>query len=139
MIKLITFTDTTEKLLEFNFNEPAFIVAPREPYWITVGATKQTLTLSGNSSFLAYDKEVDRIAASAQDFDFAKFWIQTLYKEDKKILLISSTSDKPLFIFYGTTISIGNIKNSYAEFTVDNKKIYLNNLHWIILTKNTPL
>lgn len=138
MIKLITFTDTTEKLLEFNFNEPAFIVAPREPYWITVGATKQTLTICGNS-FLAYDDSISKTAASAEDFSFAKFWIQTHYKEGEKILLISSSSDKPLFIFYGTTISISNIKNGYAEFTVDNKKIYLNNLHWIILTKNTPL
>lgn len=137
MIKLITFTDTTDKLLEFNFNESTFSITPKER-WITVNAAKQTLTLCGNS-FLAYDETISKTAASAEDFSFAKFWIQTHYKEGEKILLISSTADKPLFIFYGTTISISNIKNGYSEFAVDDKKIYLNNLHWIILTKNTPL
>ena len=133
MIKLETFTNTNEKLLEFNFNEPQFNVAPKEPYWITINATKQTLTICGNS-FIAYDTEVGRVAANTEDFNFAKSWIQSYYKENKKILLISSCADEPLFIFHGTTISISNIKNSYAEFSVDDKKIFINNLHWLILT-----
>ncbi len=135
MIKLITFTDTTEKLLEFNFNEPVFEIVQRDPYWITVTATKQVLTICGNS-FLAYDDEVAKVVANTEDFDFAKSWIQHYYKEDKKILLISSLSDRPLFIFYGTTINISNIKNGYAEFSVDGKKIFINNLHWLVLTHN---
>lgn len=134
MIKLETFTNSNEKLLEFNFNEPKFNVAPREPYWITINAAKQTLTICGNS-FVAYDTEVGRVATNTDDFNFAKSWIQSYYKENKKILLISSCADEPLFIFYGTTISISNIKNDYAEFSVDDKKIFINKLHWLILTR----
>ena len=133
MIRLETFTNKNEKLLEFNFNEPKFNVAQREPYWITINAAKQTLTICGNS-FIAYDTEVGRVAANTDDFNFAKSWIQSYYKENKKILLISSCADEPLFIFYGTTISISNIKNDYAEFSVDGKKIFINKLHWLILT-----
>lgn len=132
MIKLETFTNTSEKLLEFNFNEPK--INYESTGWINVFATKQKLTICGNS-FIAYDTEVRRVNANTEDFSFAKSWIQSYYKENEKILLISSCADEPLFIFHGTTISISNIKNSYAEFSVDGKKIFINNLHWLILTR----
>ena len=134
MIKLITFTNKNEKLLEFNFNDPQ--ITYEATGWINVFATKQKLTICGNS-FIAYDETISKTAADTEDFNFAKFWIQTHYKEGEKILLISSLSDEPLFIFYGTTISISNIKNGYAEFSINDKKIFINNLHWLILTKNS--
>lgn len=135
MIKLVTFTNQNEKLLEFNFKDIRIDMAPKEPYWITIVAAKQTLTICGNA-FIAYDESAQGVTANTQDFNFAKSWIQTYYKDNQKILLISSPSDEPLFIFYGTTISISNIKNNYAEFSVNGKKIFINNLHWVILTKN---
>ena len=132
MIRLETFTNKNEKLLEFNFNNPQISYEPTG--WINIFATKQKLTICGNS-FIAYDTEVGRVTANTEDFGFAKSWIQSYYKENKKILLISSCADEPLFIFYGTTISISNIKNDYAEFSVDDKKIFINKLHWLILTR----
>lgn len=135
MIKLITFTNTNEKLLEFNFNEPIFEIAPRDPYWITVVATKQILTICGNS-LLAYDDSLTPFPSNSFDFSLTKNWIQQAYRNGDKILLISSPSDEPLFIFNGATVGISNIKNGFAEFTVDDKKIFINNLHWIVLTHN---
>ena len=136
MIKLITFTHDNIKLLEFNFDNPE-ITYKENSNWFNVVATKQKLTFYGNS-ILAYDTELDSSSVAVNTFNFsmAKDWIQYLYKINHKILFISSLSDEPLIIFYGAAINIGNIKNGYAEFTVDGKKIYINNLHWLVLTHN---
>ena len=136
MIRLETFTNKNERLLEFNFNNPK--ISYQSTGWINIFATKQKITISGNS-FIAYDTEIGKVNANTEDFLLAKDWIQSYYKENEKILLISSCADEPLFIFHGTTISISNIKNNYAEFSINNKKIFINNLHWLILTHNTSI
>lgn len=134
MIRLITFTTDNNKLLDFNFDNPE-ITYQEETNWLNIVATKQKLTIYGNST-IAFDVELNPIGVSTYNFSVAKDWIQYFYKMNKKILLISSLADEPLFIFYGTTISITNIKNGYAEIFVDDKKISINNLHWLILTHN---
>lgn len=134
MIKIITFTNNSNKLLDFNFDNPE-IEYREETNWLNVSATKHKLTFYGNS-VLGYDISLNPVIVDTSNFSMAKDWIQYFYKTDKKILLISSLTDEPLIIFYGTAIRISNIKNGYAEFTVDDKKIFINNLHWFILTHN---
>lgn len=134
MIRIITFTNDNDKLLDFNFDNPE-IEYREETDWLTVSTAKHKLTFYG-SSILSYDVSLNPIIVDTSNFSMAKDWIQYFYKTGKKILLISSLTDEPLIIFYGTTISISNKKNGYAEFTVDGKKIFINNLHWFILTRN---
>lgn len=134
MIRIITFTNDNDKLLDFNFDNPE-IEYREETDWLNVSATKHKLTFYGNS-VLGYDISLGPVAVDTTNFSMAKDWIQYFYTTDRKVLLISSLSDEPLIIFYGTAIRISNKKNGYAEFTVDGKKIFINNLHWFILTHN---
>ena len=74
MIRLETFTDKNERLLEFNFNNPE--ISYQSTGWINIFTTKQKLTISGNS-FIAYDTEIGRVNANTEDFLLAKDWIQS--------------------------------------------------------------
>lgn len=135
MIRIITFTNNNDKLLDFNFNNPE-IEYQEEYNWLNVSAAKHKLTFHGNS-VLGYDVSLGPVIVDTTNFSIAKDWIQYFYTTDRKVLLISSLADEPLIIFYGAAIRISNEKNGYAEFTVDDKKIFINNLHWFILTHNT--
>lgn len=137
MIRLITFTDSNDKLLEFKFND-ADITHWEDQNWTLITSAKQKITIGGNA-FIAFDEAILGISIDKQDFSLAQKWIQTFYKDKERILIISSQKDEPLFIFHGTTMSIANRKNNYAEFMIDDKKIYMNNLHWMTLVHNTPL
>ena len=55
MIRLETFTDKNERLLEFNFNNPE--ISYQSTGWINIFTAKQKLTISGNS-FIAYDNKI---------------------------------------------------------------------------------
>ena len=134
MIRIITFTNDNNKLFDFNFNDPTITYYP-EIGWTNITATKQTITICGNS-FLGYDKDLIPANIDSSFFSLGKDWIEEFYAQGDKILIISSLSDEPLFIFHGAAISISNKKNDYAEFTIDGKKIYINNLHWIIISRN---
>lgn len=134
MIKLITFTNTNEKLLEFKFNECA-IVYFEQTQWVNIISAKQKITIKGNS-FIAFDEEVKGVTADSTYFSMAKSWIQNFYKDQDKTLIISTLSDEPLYIFHGENISIVHTQDGFTQFKIDDKSLYINNLHWIILTHN---
>lgn len=134
MIKLITFTNGNEKLLEFNFND-CIIEYFSKTGWINVLSTKQKITIKGNS-FIAYDENIKGVVADSAYFSMAKSWIQNFYKQNEKILIISTTADEPLYIFHGDSISIVRTEDEFSHFKIDDKDLYINDLHWIILTHN---
>lgn len=137
MIELKTFTDKGDKVLDFHFNNPK-IEYQEKTKWVNIFAAKQKLTIYKNS-FIAYDDSIQCSWIDLLDMALSKDWIESIYKQNKKILLLSTTSDEPLYIFYGNTLSITYIQDDYIEFLIENKKLVINNLHWLILTKNTAL
>lgn len=134
MIKLITFTNENNKLLEFNFNK-CNIEYFTLRQWISVAATNQTLTIKGNS-FIAYDEDIYRVNASSTFFNITKSVIQDCYKNHDKILIISTVSDEPLYVFTGQSIKMIKTEDTFAKFLIDDKELCINNLHWIVLTRN---
>ena len=134
MIKLITFTHGNEKLLEFKFNE-CNITYFGQTQWVNIFSTKQKITIKGNS-FIAFDEDIKGVTADSTYFSMAKTWIQNFYKEHDKTLIVSTLSDEPLYIFHGEKISILHTEDAFTQFKIDDKALYLNNLHWTILTHN---
>lgn len=134
MIKLITFTHGNEKLLEFKFNQCS-ITYFGQTQWVNIFSTKQKITIKGNS-FIAFDEDIKGVTADSTYFSMAKSWIQNFYKNDEKTLIVSTIADEPLYIFHGDKISIIHTEDAFTQFKIDDKELYINNLHWIILTHN---
>ena len=98
MIKLTTFTNENIKLLNFSFND-CTIEYFTKTQWINVFSAKQKITIKGNS-FIAYDESIPKVLIDSESFSLAESWIQYFYKENQKILIISTITDEPLYIFH---------------------------------------
>lgn len=134
MIKLITFATDSEKLLEFNFKDCS-INYFQKTNWINVISQKQKITIQGNS-FIAYDEDILGIRVDSSYLSLCKKWIELFYKDNDKVILVSSREDKPLYLFRGKDISVVTAGNNFLHFKIDGKDLYLNDLHWLLLTKN---
>ena len=120
MIKLITFTNGNEKLLEFNFND-CIIEYFSKTGWINVLSTKQKITIKGNS-FIAYDENIKGVVADSAYFSMAKSWIQNFYKQNEKILIIFTTADEPLYTAMQSVLLEQKMRFRILELTI---KIYI--------------
>ena len=134
MIKLITFATDSEKLLEFNFKDCS-INYFQKTNWINVISQKQKITIQGNS-FIAYDEDILGIMVDSSYLSLCKKWIELFYKDNDKVILVSSREDKPLYLFRGKDISVVTAGSNFLHFKIDGKDLYLNDLHWLLLTKN---
>ena len=133
MIKLLTYTSSRNKFLEFNFKEVS--INYNENYnWVEVQSPKQYAVFNENS-FLAYDDEIYK-----RDLDIGWGWmnqdyIQSIYKYNNAALVICSQSDMPLCVLYGKDICLRKKVNNYIELEIDGKKVYLYNFHFMTLSR----
>ena len=134
MIKLDTYINH-DKFLSFSFNDCKINYYP-QTNWVNVFSKKQKLTIQ--NSFIAADEKIKQTFISADSL--TKNWIQDLYKQGDKILIISSQEDYPISIFWGKDITLKNIQDNFYKFLIDEKPIWTFGMKFIILTKNeTPL
>lgn len=130
MIKLNTYTNN-EKFLSFSFSDCA-IDYYAQTKWVNVFSKKQKITIQ--NSFIAADDQIKQTPITA-DF-LAQNWIQDLYKQNYKILIVSSKRDKPINIYWGKNITLKHVENDFYEFLIDDKPLWTFKMQFLILTKN---
>ena len=132
MIKVITYINH-DSFLEFNFNNAEISYFP-EARWVNIFTTKQKITLQNN--FIAFQDDAAGTAIAADSL--TKIWIQDLYKQNKKLLIITSPQDEPIRLFWGEEISIIKSSNPFYQFKIDEKYIWTYGMKFMILTHNNP-
>jgi hypothetical protein len=133
MKKIVLYTDTGIKTVEFEFNEPV-VRYDNLNKWVSVGAANRTIILSG-TNFLGYDEDIPRTPAG---LDFGGLWQQKaneVYVKSEKILVIFSASQEPLNMFHGATLTMEREGEMY-HFKVDDKDIWVYGLNFLVLNKN---
>lgn len=134
MIKIITFSDSGESLLEFTFNNPE-IQYFSETQWVNIISTKQKITLFKNA-LIAFDTDISNQKIDSSYFSLAESYIQDFYKNYDKTLVISTQLNEPIFIFHGKNITLTSMDKLYFTFEIDNKPLKINNMNWMIITHN---
>ena len=132
MIKLTVYIDKNSSL-DFSFNN-CEITYYHETNWVNIFATKQKLTL--RNSFIAADETISQAAISANFL--IKEWIQDIYKQNKKILIISPSNTEPIRIFWGDSLSIVHIEDDFVQFKIDDKNIWTYGMKFTILVRDNP-
>jgi len=130
MIKLTTYINDNS-FLTFNFNDCA-VDYRNEVHWVNVFAAKQKLTIQ--NSFIAADETIGQTSLAANPL--AQSWIQDLYKQGNKILIISSKDDAPICIYWGKDITLKLIQDDFCAFLIDGKALWTFGMKFLILTKN---
>ena len=133
MIKLITYTSSRDKFLEFKFYEPKISYDPTYK-WVQVISQKQRIIFS-NNSFIAFDEEI-----SNQDLDIGWNWlstdlIQENYFKGSVSLIIFSNLDTPLLVLNGKKIQLKDRINNFTTFEIDDKMVYLYNYRFMTLAR----
>ena len=138
MIKLLTYSqDKGDDLLEFNFNEPE-IDFNSSLNSVVINATKQKIYMAGNS-FIAFDTEANFQKIQVENISLARSFIQMHYKENQHCLIVSTKFDNPIMIFHGDDITLKSCNNDLYKFEIDHKPLFLYNLHYMVISRKTPV
>ena len=122
------------KTLEFKFNEP-IINFNSNMGWASISASGRSITICGQP-FLCYDEDIAHNFILSDFSDVWKYEISDAYKEGNKVIVIFQKDGTPILMLWGNSLSLKK-DGDINIFSIENKDIYLYDMPFLILSKNS--
>ena len=122
------------KTLEFKFNEPV-ISFNSNMGWASISASGRSITICGQP-FLCYDEDIAHNFILSDFSDVWKYEISDAYKEGNKVIVIFQKDGTPILMLWGNNLSLKK-DGDINIFSIENKDIYLYDMPFLILSKNS--